>query len=540
MSHLYRSEVVWSPVGHTNGNPEVAFVVTDDNEVFSMFMVRDDGGGNTAINLYFAASLDGVGSLISGTSTLTGVGTTAYDSGGTFAFEKEEAVDEIRWITPLGTETRALSTFGALDDNPLRPASIATGITRNPTNVNSNVAVDWSDFYGKRDGNNYLGAAMSEIDPGVWQDPQGTVSSGGAGGPINLANSQGVSSYRSGLSYVHATDAPRHTHTREFRIWAGGDNISADPWDVLIDAVTCPFSGNVYWVRVPKDVQDTVLFGYTDDGGVTLNESIVANNGGSVFQYPTLDVDPLGRIVILWGDRNDTTSLWWAVSDRYGRSFDTPGIGNWPGSVADADSPRYRYHPGSGHGMLVFRDKRYPGFKGSLVTGFDTVAGPTVFSTDEVRLAPNPHYGAMAVDPVGVARHKANEGTDIAVGWSLNWGRVWEENNSEREFSTPALQIVLQTEVQIGLTYWAWQEENGDVKAIPSDVTVRNPPDTTLYGLPPWTTATVVAALPLQQYVGLTVGPAGIVYVLYQTEATGVYSVHCKISKDHGASWSTP
>ena len=164
---VYRSEVTWDGVSTTAGNPSIFFSAADDNETWAI-EVRRDLAGVAAFVFYFNATPDpGLGSLISGTSSISDASFAAYDNGGTIAIEKDEALDEVRFITPLGTQTRTLTGFGANDATILRPVALALQHARNPTNVDSQATVKWFDFYGKSDGNNFIGASMAETDPGL-------------------------------------------------------------------------------------------------------------------------------------------------------------------------------------------------------------------------------------------------------------------------------------------------------------------------------------------------------------------------------------
>ena len=336
--------------------------------------------------------------------------------------------------------------------------------------------------------------------------------------------------------YDDLSDSPKNTQTREWRDWDGGDNISQNPWENLIDAVIHPVSGQLLWVRVPAHDQETVLIGSSDDGGATLTEDTLHNQGGALFWYPTLAVDPLGRVVVIWGDANDTTLMYWALSERYGRVFETAASDAWPSGTVAGDACKLRYHPLSGHGIMIHRDQTGPVYRASLWEAFSAVTGPDEFATADIFNAASPHYGSINFDPAGQIVHVINDRDEVAISTSDTWGRSW---STSAFAALGQFQIIVDTARRYGLSYWAYQEADGDVKANPADNSVGNPPDTTGYGSP-WSVATAVATLPLQQYVGLAAGPNGVVYLLYQTESGGTYSVNCRVSKDNGASWGAP
>lgn len=534
---VYRSEVTYDATSFTVGQPAFYLSAADDNETWAIEARRDTGVGAAQFFFYFNAEPDPTqGSLVAGTSSQTGADFSAYDGGGTLAIEKDHALDELRFITPLGTVTKALSTFGANDTTILRPKDLALRLTRTTLTVSDADQVSFRDFYGKRDGSPFLGAACTDIDPFIFTGPQFSTNGAPAGLPIASDNAQTATRFRLSLVYTYPSDGTKSPTTNEWVTWVGGDNVGPNPFRVLVDAVADPISGNVYWARVPDDSHHQVRFGYTDDAGVTLNEAAVVNNPGDDYAYPTLDVDHSGRLWIAYLDQNDLTKIYTLVSENYGRTWTTPHSITLTPAGTVASSLRLRFHPDSGIGLLVYRSLKAAAQFVIFWDQFDVNHRPVALfdPPHQVQTMYGSHYPVILQAPNGWVTVVYNEGPDRVSSLSENYGVTFlgHAPGTAQEFGTDKLQPCFVYSRPVGLTYGLYQEEtSGDLKSYPSD-DLTNDAD---LGTP----ATVETALD-QQYAGLAVGPGGKLYALYQVLSGGLYDVNCKVSDNHGRAWSVP
>ncbi len=533
---VWRVEITWGPViNNPNNNPSLFLTTVDSSSglVFAINVVRDNGAGNTAIQLFLSADEFGQGTFISGTSTLTGAGTGTYDSGGTLAFEKDYDADQFRFITPLGTETRTATSLSILNVTQLEIYSHGMAITRNPTNVDTSASVFWNNVYLKQDGTNVSGAELTDIDPGLWFAWDYT-SSGGSGGDIPSDNAQTVTNYRSRLVYTQFSDNPKFTTTREARIWRGGNNITANPFRLLIDTMCHPISGELLWVRVPFEDHTTVMFGRSDDGGATLSESVIVTTGGDDYSYPTLAVDPNGRLWCFWRNENDRTQLYGSVSENSGRSWSTMVAQSFPGVASKTGSLRLRFHPISGVGLLVTRSLALTG----LVVWVWDVGHPATQTLDSpfaIRDAGDSLatvYPTIAFGADGSTLVLGNIGNNRHMWKSENYGVSWSDFDNALVIDQNQPMMVGTTAQ--GLFAFLSQSATGDLFAVVSDNLLFQPPDG-------YTSAAVAAVSgAAQQYAALAVGPLGDYYMLYQEQVAGIYTVKCRRSDNWGRAWATP
>lgn len=533
MANVYRAEVSWDATSFTVGNPGFYLSAADDNETWAIEARRDAGVGVEQFFFYFNAAPDPTqGSLVAGTSSQTGIDFSNYDGGGTLAIEKDEAMDELRFITPLGTVTKTLTAFGANDASRLRPKDLALRLSRTTLTVSDACQVHFYDFYGKRDGSAFLGGALTDIDPLIYTGPLFSTNGVPANLPIASDNAQTATRFRLSLVYTYPADGSKSPTTNEWVIWAGGDNIGANPFRILLDTMCCPLSGMLYWVRVPHDSHFQVRFGWSDDGGQTLNESAVVNNPGDDYAYPTLAVDPSGRVWICYLDQNDLTQLKVIISENYGRSWTSPQSMTFAPAGTVVSSLRLRFHPYTGVGILLYRSLKDVRQRVLFWDQFDGSHLPVaLFNPDKnVTAMYGSHYPTISHYADGAVESIFNDGTEQVFIRSENGGATWFFHAVEP--NTTRLQPMFAPSLSVGLTYILYQADgSGDLLVYPNDDTVNNE---TL-----WPPVTAVSAL-LQQYAGLAVGPGGKLFLLYQTESGGLYDVNCRVSDTHGRAWSVP
>ena len=525
---IYRAEVTWSGTSQTNANASFFFTARDDTETWAVEGRRDTSVGAAQFVFTFNASPDpGLGSLISGTNTLTGPDFTAYDNGGTVALEKDTTLGTITFVSPLGNETRSLSAFGADDDSPLRPHATALQMARlAPLTNDSDAQVKFTDFYGKLDGASFLGAALTVSDPGIWSDFS-FATFGLPANPITRQdNAQEAAAYRMRFLYVNATDSPRSPGNREWRTWEGGDNIGFNPAGIALDAVLCPFSGNLYALRVASTEPEQVFFARSSDRGATWQEQALDTIGGGVMRWPTLDVDPKGKILALWQDGNNPDTQYWAVSENHGHTWSA--VSSSVGT--EVRTPRARFHPSAGFLYYVYRDPLDPKLKVvahdeySLV-GF-TPAAPWATAVT-VRPSASDHWPSIAFRTNGEINLHWSEG-DRFIARSETYGVDWGGGPLETGTTKAQPSVILDRES--GLHYMLYQDpSSGDLVCFASD-------DGAVNALPGGPSDTVEPALD-QQYAAVVTDHRGHLYVIFQELSLGSYVIRCRRSDSLSADW---
>jgi hypothetical protein len=525
---VYRAEVTWSGTSQTNANASFFLTARDDNETWAVEGRRDTSVGAAQFVFTFNAAPDpGLGTLISGTNTLTGADFSAYDSGGTVAIEKDTGAGTITFVSPLGNQTRALSAFSADDDSVLRPVATALQITRlAPLTNASDAQVKLADFYGKKDGTTFLGASLANTDPGIWSD----FSFANFGAPANPTipqdNAQEAAVYRLRFVYVNATDSPRSPGSREWRVWEGGDNIGFNPMNLALDAVLCPFSGNLYCLRIADTEPTQVFFAVSRDSGATWDQQALHTVGGATMAWPSLDVDPEGKILALWQNADEPDRQYWAISETYGKTWSS--VSSVVGD--EVRTPRARFHPYTGLLLYVYRDPVDPNLKvvahdGYSLLGF-TPAAPWA-TPKVVARAASDHWPALSFNALGEALVQWSEG-DRLLSRSDSHGVEWLA--AFVEIPTTKGQPSVWNDGASGLHYVLYQDtDSGDLHCFTSDNSGAGALAAGPSGL--------VLAGGDQQYGAVVTDPKGIVYALYQEMDGGSYVLKCRKSDSLSAAW---
>lgn len=275
---------------------------------------------------YFNVTFNGdpaLGTFVSGGSSIVqadGNNGAAIAAGFTMAIEKDEALDQLRFVTPLGTLTKTLSSFGSLDASPLRMDSMAHQFIRSNTGADGSSQWDWFNFYSKNAGVNFRGAALSAVKPGVWSGLT-DVTFGSPVGPIaNSANSQETTRYRTRMTYA-AADGARSGGSRQWRLWTGGDTVDAGPSTAsLLDMTRAPEHGTL-WAAVTYQADlGVVNVRRSFDSAETWTDATAYSAGGT--SNNSLSVNwHAGRVWLTW---YDGSSILQSSSFDLGVSWGTP------------------------------------------------------------------------------------------------------------------------------------------------------------------------------------------------------------------------
>jgi hypothetical protein len=287
-------------------------------------------------------------------------------AGGTLAIEKDEAMNEIRFITPLGTRTMPLAdatniqtNFDALDAEPLyfrghgHHMHIPFG-----ANITKEATVEWHDAQDLTDGTPVFTIAMSTGDPGNW-GPDRTASNigypesvavGGCGAGIllcNIGNSQLATRYRMQFTHILADDTPSPRYVCNVWFRYRIIDLSIDTLDAVVD----PSTGTLLVTTVWDYPMKRVICLYSNDDGHSFIVSTIDQVTDTVFTYPSITAHPNGLIYVFYLT-SATDKLYYAVSRNKGRTWDAPlflAILNPP-----LDRPKARFHPTTGVLFLTY------------------------------------------------------------------------------------------------------------------------------------------------------------------------------------------
>jgi hypothetical protein len=363
MGHLYRSEVSWSDV--TIAGPSLD--ATQFGTRASLFLGVFDGNASWAIEarLAYHAYFDGIthyeyqtqyffyfgpgndpatGSFVSGTFFLVeadGQNGASYKAGGTLAIEKEVDADELRFVTPLGTVTHALSSFETPDDSRLRVDSMAHQFVRpNLLSASGSEEAKWFDFFSKEDGTPFRGTAMSSTDPGSWTG-WNDVTFGFPTGAIATKNDgQEATRYRTHFEY---TGGSHSSGSREYRNWTGGDSLNASA-DSLIDMIHAGEHGAHALIYVPTTDRTQLLWQRTHDKLVTAPYSGAVYTGGTNAS-PSI-VWAFGKFYVAWETGG---SILLSVSSDLATTWTGA-----PMTIATGTNPKLLTDPQSGFSWLFY------------------------------------------------------------------------------------------------------------------------------------------------------------------------------------------
>lgn len=299
---------------------------------------------------YFAVTYNGdpaTGSFVSGTSSIfeaDGANGAAITAGFTMAIEKDEALDQLRFVTPLGTLTKTLSAFETPDDSRLRMNGMAHQFVR--PNIGSASGSDnfgWKDFFGKENGTNFQGTALTTTDPGSWSGWT-DVTFGFPTGPIaNNVNAQNATRYDTSFSYT-AADGTRSGGSRQWRTWTGGDSLNASG-DLVVDMTHAREHG-AHWAAYTYPMTSSILnYRRTFDKGASWLEGVIYSAGGANNRSPSITWY-YGRLIAVW---HDGTSIVQSISSDAGATWGSPVA-----VIATGTNPRHIIDPAHGVGFYFY------------------------------------------------------------------------------------------------------------------------------------------------------------------------------------------
>ncbi len=293
---------------------------------------------------YFGQGNDpATGSFVAGTFFLVdpdGQNGSTYMAGGTIAIEKEVDLDELRFITPLGTVTKALSTFETPDDTRLRVDSMAHQFVRpNIGSAAGDEQAKWFDLFSYEDGTPFRGTALSNTDPGAWSS-WNDVTFGFPTGPIATKDdAQEASRYRTKFLYASGSFS---SGSREYRNWTGGDSLFASA-DSLIDMSHAKEHGAHALAYVLTTDRSQVLWRRTHDKMVTTPYSGTIYSGGTNAS-PSI-VWAFGKFYAAWENGG---SILLSVSSDLSTTWGAPV------TITSGTNPKLLTDPGNGFSWLFF------------------------------------------------------------------------------------------------------------------------------------------------------------------------------------------
>jgi hypothetical protein len=449
----------------------------------------------------------------------------AYFGGGTVSVTKDYALSRYVFVTPLGSVTvpfvwlqnqPPLRPFWTPSDTPLYAVGIGHALAYDDTGVTNEDDTRWHNFYTRQNSVIVSGAALTAADPGSWDSPfistWFAVPGGGnyhrTGVLIPSSSGQEVAGYRTEFT-APPFPAQVYQATSEQRyIMPGG-----------------------FRARIEDHDRTKVLIAYSDDGGHTLTESTIHTLGGANFIWPTLAVDPHGRILATWQNANDQTLQYWTISETFGRIWPAATVAAYAPPGAKRDVHRVRFHPETGLLYHLFWDVLDQRFKisgeESFSSGGFTAAGPWS-SPVTVSMAASGHWPVLFPDVKGNLYARWSEET-LKGQVSETLGATWPLATAELGMMGPQPSVWL--DAATGFHYLLYQDlVSGDLRVYPSD-------DLTNTAAAPGGTAITGVE---QQYAAVVTDARGRVYVFYQALSGGFYQLRCRRSEDLGLTWVTP
>jgi hypothetical protein len=274
---------------------------------------------------YFNVTFNGdpaLGTFVSGGSSIVqanGNNGAAIAAGFTMAIEKDEAADQLRFVTPLGTLTKTLSSFGSLDASPLRMDSMAHQFVRSNTGADGSSQWDWFNFYSKNAGTNFRGAALSSAAPGAWSGWTDVMFGFPVGAIANSANSQEATRYRTRMTYV-AADGTRSGGSRQWRNWVGGDTVDTVSAAAFLDMTRAREHGAIWATYAYNASIDTLQWRRTFDKGGSAAEGAIYSAASTSNTSPSINWF-YGRLFAVW---HNGSAILQSVSHDMGTTWGTP------------------------------------------------------------------------------------------------------------------------------------------------------------------------------------------------------------------------
>lgn len=513
--------------GQASFNPAIGATTTDDPETWPLVFDHDPSfpGGYLSIQQVVPAGDNGA----------------VFFAGGTFAVEKDEAMNEVRFITPFGTTTMPLAdptnarnNFNAQNDRPLffrghgHHMHIPFGV-----NVTKEATVEWEDAVDLTDGAPTFTIAMSTGDPGTWGPdrtahslgfPEG-VSVGGCGAGValaNIGNSQLATRYRMQWTHILADDTPNPRFV--CNVWFRYRILLPSP-NPTLDAVVDPATGILLYATVRTDGPKRVSCFFSTDDGHMFGEGTVDYKFTGDYTYPSITISPNGLVYIFYlGDV--TNKLFYGVSTNKGKTFAPPQfltVLNPP-----MDRPKARFHPVTGILYLFYYDSSTTNTYLQRIdeVGVSAIDGSAVL----VRAAATGPYDIYfdANGLIFVGTRDVVTGDRVVV-FSRNMGTTWEDW-SLGDFTVEASLSQVTTQdplLGLGLTAYQADDLNKTLIAYLTD-------DDGLTRIA--NEATIFTGLEKQEF-GCVNGTNHQFYVIFFTGAAPSLMVECYIARDLGQVW---
>lgn len=354
------------------------------------------------------------GSFVAGTFSLVdadGNNGAPITAGFTLAIEKDFDSDALRFVTPLGTVTHTLTSFGALDLSALRLDSVAHQFVRSNTGADGQDNWGWQNAYSKQDGTNFLGAALTTGAPGIWSLWTDVTFGFPVGSIVRSTNAQDPTRYDTAMFYA-AADGVRSAGNRQWRVWLGGDTVDATLGGSVVDMTEAPEHGRL-WAAYPDPASATTLKARdSDDKGGHWREVTVAMAAAAV-QAPSINWYA-GRLYAVW---QQGASIVQAVSLDLGTTWSTPVTLALTGT-----SPRHLVHPKHGLSFYFFCDgadlkvRRSGNFGTEWIDGAPIlVAAGIGAQTVAAQVAPD---GSLIVGYISGGAWQQVRSSDLGVTWS--------------------------------------------------------------------------------------------------------------------------
>lgn len=258
--------------------------------------------------------LDGLGATILITEA-DGQNGAAYLAGFTFAIEKDTVAETMRWVTPLGDLLIAWVDLpgAAVTDAPMLARDLGHQFDR-ANGVDASETAHWTNFYAKKDGLIFQGAALTTDDPGTWDPWLFDSGYGGSGSEAVSDDGQLATDYQTKYRFI-AADGFIRAGSREVRPWALPLIVNRG-LDIARSGEHC-----LLWeASIPSYMPYRVVWRRTEDGGRIWEEGTVYQDVAKVWTSPSASFWE-GRVTVVW---SDGSAIYEAFSITEGETWSVP------------------------------------------------------------------------------------------------------------------------------------------------------------------------------------------------------------------------
>jgi hypothetical protein len=328
MADVYRAEVYYQIADGTVPPAASYGAFVDAPELAVTLVARDQTGGNTAWfsivlgqrwnatgpqYLGFAECRFGTAYATDdksfGGTLLTTLSGTAADFlvGGTLVIEKDEAADQVRFTTPVGNYTNALSTLTMQNANAMYGEDLYTHETVNQSLAGTTVVIDafFRAFWTAKNGIHERGASLAAVQPGVWTDATWAYVAGENIAPKTQTQQTNEDEIR--LAWNDTLGIGR---TRVNRHWTGGNTIAL--FERELDMEKAPEHGIIFrafaYSATPDILRLQKSFDSANAAAVpTWSESVIRSGATLIPGQPEVVHSPNiawfgGKLYAVWGD----------------------------------------------------------------------------------------------------------------------------------------------------------------------------------------------------------------------------------------------